>query len=362
MGTYKVIQDIEADDKLLGPLTLRQFIYAIIVVVTAFIAFRLFIVNPLLALPCLPVMGFFGLLAAPFGHAQPNEVWLLAKIRFALKPRKRIWDQAGIKDLVKITAPKVVDEHLTKDFTQEEAKSRLRALANTIDSRGWAVKNVNVNLFSHPSFAMAGASGTDRLVNDVNYPQDVAISDVQAGDDMLDEFNNPRAQNLDRLMANAQQTHRQKIVAQMQTPPGDASQAAAGAPTNWFMNAAGQQAPPPSYATAGSQTVPPGSQAAPASTSQANTAEEQALLEQIQTSRAQENASNAHMRTIQPLGAMSRDNSRSSGAATDDSQAPDPAILELANNDDLNVSTIARQANKARGKEPPKDEVVVSLH
>ncbi|MGH7158305.1 MAG: PrgI family mobile element protein [Candidatus Saccharimonadales bacterium] len=28
MATYKVIQDIEAEDKILGPLTLRQFIYA----------------------------------------------------------------------------------------------------------------------------------------------------------------------------------------------------------------------------------------------------------------------------------------------------------------------------------------------
>ena len=28
MATYKVIQDIEAEDKLIGPLTLRQFIYA----------------------------------------------------------------------------------------------------------------------------------------------------------------------------------------------------------------------------------------------------------------------------------------------------------------------------------------------
>jgi hypothetical protein len=40
----------------------------------------------------------------------------------------------------------------------------------------------------------------------------------------------------------------------------------------------------------------------------------------------------------------------------------DPAILSLANNNDLNVSTIARQANKAKhGEEPPQDEVVVSL-
>jgi len=41
MATYKVIQDIEAEDKLLGPMTLRQFIYAVIVVVMGFVAFRL---------------------------------------------------------------------------------------------------------------------------------------------------------------------------------------------------------------------------------------------------------------------------------------------------------------------------------
>src|SRR5690606_14612536 len=102
MATYKVIQDIESEDKLLGPLTLRQFIYAIIVLVMGFIAFRLALVNPLLALPFVPPILFFGLLAAPFGHDQSSEVWLLAKIRFMLKPRRRIWDQSGMQELVTI--------------------------------------------------------------------------------------------------------------------------------------------------------------------------------------------------------------------------------------------------------------------
>jgi hypothetical protein len=39
---------------------------------------------------------------------------------------------------------------------------------------------------------------------------------------------------------------------------------------------------------------------------------------------------------------------------------PDPAILQLASNDDLDVATIARQAN--RHKEELQDEVVISLH
>ncbi len=46
MATYKVIQDIEAEDKLLGPLSLRQFIYAVIVVLQIFVVFQLSKVSP----------------------------------------------------------------------------------------------------------------------------------------------------------------------------------------------------------------------------------------------------------------------------------------------------------------------------
>src|SRR3954471_11615528 len=112
MATYKVIQDIEAEDKLLGPLTLRQFIYAAVVAVMGLIAFKLMPVSPLLAIPFLPPMIFFGMLAAPFGHDQPSEVWMLAKIRFFLKPRRRIWTQDGVQELVTFTVPKKVEKHL----------------------------------------------------------------------------------------------------------------------------------------------------------------------------------------------------------------------------------------------------------
>ncbi|HEX8762211.1 MAG TPA: hypothetical protein VF733_00435, partial [Candidatus Saccharimonadales bacterium] len=41
-------------------------------------------------------------------------------------------------------------------------------------------------------------------------------------------------------------------------------------------------------------------------------------------------------------------------------QQRDTAILDLARNDDLNVATLAREAQKRTG--PPPDEVVISLH
>ena len=80
------------------------------------------------------------------------------------------------------------------------------------------------------------------------------------------------------------------------------------------------------------------------------------------------------MRTLRTLDEQAVDAQTSSAATTTASQpandatssgavTPDPAILSLANNNDLNVSTIARQAYKAtHDDEPPQDEVVISLH
>ena len=145
MATYKVLQDIEAEDKLLGPLTLKQFIFAIITVVLIFVAFMLAKANIFLAIPWLIPIAFFGFMASPIGRDQPNDVWLAARIRFLIKPRKRIWDQSGMTELVTITAPKKITRQLVDDMNASEVRSRLGALANTMDSRGWALKNVAIN-------------------------------------------------------------------------------------------------------------------------------------------------------------------------------------------------------------------------
>ena len=65
MAVYKVPQDVEADDKLIGPFSFRQFIYLIIVALSIAAAWglgQLFI--PLAIIP-LPLIIFFGALALP---------------------------------------------------------------------------------------------------------------------------------------------------------------------------------------------------------------------------------------------------------------------------------------------------------
>lgn len=346
MGTYKVIQDIEAEDKLLGPLSLRQFIYAIIVIVMGFFAFRLSLLNPVLAVPFLPPMILFGVLASPFSKDQPSEVWLLAKIRFFLVPRKRIWNQSGVKELVTITAPKKIEKILTKNLSQTEVRSRLEALANTIDSRGWAVKNVNVNMFAQPSYVL-GQTDSDRLIDASMMAQDVSPLDIGVTDDIFDAKGS-RAQVLDQMIASSSQTHKQQVLEKMKKPPAQKAQTA----DYWFLNETPQAtSPAPGYATFNkSQLVQPGQptnsqpkQAAPAS------ADEAALLEKIHAEKAKQAPGSSHLKNITPLSQQ-----------TPKTPSTDANIANLARNNDLNIETISRQANKP----PKKDndgEVVVSL-
>lgn len=140
MAQYKVPQDVEAEDKLLGPFTFRQFIYLMITGGCIGLAFGLFQLFPLLAIIPIPFALFFGALALPIKRDQPMETYLAAIISYHLKPRKRLWHPGQRESTIEITAPKIVEQPRTRDLSEEEAGNRLSFLANVIDSEGYAVR------------------------------------------------------------------------------------------------------------------------------------------------------------------------------------------------------------------------------
>lgn len=339
MATYKLIQDIEAEDKILGPLTLRQFIFMII---ACFFVWLCFVVvtggAPYLLIVFLPPTIFFGFFAMPFGRDQPTEIWALAKIRYYFKPRQRIWNQSGVKEMVTITAPKKIEHIYTNGLSQSEVKSRLSALANTIDSRGWAVKNVNLNAFAAPSMMMPSS---DRLINVDSIPQAVPDSDIVASDDMLDVRSNPIAQQFENMINQSSQSHRQQLERQM-----NGSQPTAPANDNyWFMNNASQSSP--------IQTAPVAADI--------DDNQEAELVRQLEERAASHPEPYSNMRTMKALSDVPTPASPTPPATM---TAPtDPAILSLADNDDLNVSTLAREAKRSKGEtDSSQGEVVISLH
>src|SRR5450830_833149 len=144
MAVYKVPQDVEADDKLIGPFSFRQFVYLIIVAMAIALAWWLAQLFVLLVIIPLPIILFFGAIALPLRKDQPMEVYMAAMVSFYLKPRKRLWDADGIDSLIEITVPKTVDIQLTKDISRGEAEERLGYLAQIVDSQGWAVRGQGV--------------------------------------------------------------------------------------------------------------------------------------------------------------------------------------------------------------------------
>ncbi len=198
MAVYKVPQDVEADDKLLGPFSFRQFIYLIVVAISAAGAWglaQLFI--PLAIIP-LPFILFFGALALPLRKDQPMEAYLTAIVSFYfLKSRRRFWEPDGIDSFVTIIAPKNSDIKRTKDINQTEAEKRFSYLAGIVDSHGWAVRG-------------QGVDAPANLSSDLYY-------EAQSATDVMDN-NTSMAQGLDRMLQDSNAAHKKQLADQMLTP------------------------------------------------------------------------------------------------------------------------------------------------
>lgn len=245
MATYKVVQNVEAEDKILGPLTLKQLIFGIITIGFAFGAFRVATLfgSVFLAIPFLPFMIIFGVLAAPFGKNQPTEVWLAAQIHFLTKPKVRLWDQNNLKKVVHVNVPQTMQKNYTDGLSQNQVKSRLSALASTLDSHGWAVKNIA---------SPYSAYSDDRLVNVqtvVPVPEEPNNADIFAP-------NNSEAREFDIMLHQADSEHKQKLKKMMQ----NAAQAQSVSPeqnqSNQQQNKPQSSAPPAELAPKANTPTP----------------------------------------------------------------------------------------------------------
>ncbi len=359
MATYKVLQDIEADDKLLGPLSLKQFIYAVVVVVSGFIAYKLAYVSPFLIIPFVPVIVFFGLLAAPLGRDQPNEIWLLARIRYFLKPRIRIWNQNGFNQLVTITIPKKIERSLTKNYTQGEVRSRLQALANTIDTRGWAIKNVNVNLYSQPSYLL-NQGDSDRLIDPETIPTEVPNVEVTAQDDIY-ETNNIKAQHINEILSSQEQQQAQyykKLAVEGKSNPNTPE----ANPDYWFMNeVAGQRSAkvPAGYSQfQDDPVVLPGDDS---SYAMASSPDDPELLRELEAHKQTSQNRNGHMHVVERLSDKKALPQLSPQTAVT-SHPVNAKIESLARDNNRSVASLAHEANEDAKKDGPPEEVIISLH
>ncbi len=334
MATYTVIQDIEAEDKFLGPLTLKQFIFGASGVFFGYLSvFAMTKGVPILLVIIVPpaLLGFF--LAIPWSSEQPTELWVLAKLRFRLKPKTRVWNQSGLEELVTITAPKKVEKHRTNGLNQTEVQSRLKALAETIDSRGWATKHSTLPQAQNTVYGTPSGQDSQRLIDIDEVPHEVPDVDLRQYEDVMDD-NTVVSEHFTDMIQTSSSARRQESLDKME-------RVRQGEPLDTVRQPEVHFTPP----------------AEPYSETTA--AYEENLSQQLQDKRNAVDLANSHMQQFKAsTSSVVQDDTSQPGPATVQPQAqmtntPDPAIINLANNNDLDVATISRVAKD--------EEVVISL-
>jgi PrgI family protein len=305
MAEYKVPQDVEADDKLIGPFSFRQFVYLIIVVLAGAMAWGLWQLFPPLAIIPLPIIVFFGALALPLRKDQPMEIYLAAMVSFYLKPRKRLWEADGIESLIEITVPKVAEVQRTKNLSQGEAQERFGYLATIVDSQGWAVRG-------------QGTQAPNGMTTD-------AYLEAQQVEDILDSGNNV-AQSLDYMIDKSDERRHQEVMdrirAQAAAAPAEPVTTTVPAAFNFF---AGQDSP----------GTPPAPVVQPAPYAPDDTT-----------------VTSGPIASYQPA--------QTDPPTTSEKDIP-AGIIDLATNADLSIATIAHEANRINQENDMNEEVVISL-
>lgn len=212
MAEHKVPQDVEADDKLLGPFSFRQFVYLMVAAAAGFLAFLMGgVAIPLAFIPA-PVCLFFLIIALPLRKDQPTEIYMAALIKYYFKPRVRMWQADGEQPLVEISNPTTDDTPRTKDLAGDEVSRRLSFLANLSDTQGWSTRGINA--------PVNNTNLTDEFAGDAINAQDVMEDSELSNsiDNLLDKSERQVRQNAIDQMNRAVQQQQSQQAATTATP------------------------------------------------------------------------------------------------------------------------------------------------
>lgn len=323
MAQYKVPQDVEADDKLIGPFSFRQFVYLLIAAGLTAMAVGLFQLFPLLAIIPVPPILLLLALALPLKKDQPMETYLAAIVSFYLKPRKRVWTPGQRESTILITAPKIVEEVRKRDISEEEATHRLSFLANVVDSGGQSIR-MGSNLMRDDLVAEANQA-TD-IFDSANYQS-------QAIDRAINQEKNERHMQAINDMRAA--IERNESFMSLDTMTSEGKPAIIG-----------------STGKLGSEKVVE------------KTVEKPSVIvmpePEKKTEEPVEKASEVKMPEPKKAEEPEKVEKPAEKAEPEPKKPVKRSIIELANNKDFSVATIAKEANRINRKD--EGEVFISLH
>ena len=126
------------EDKIAGPLTMIQFIIAVVgggvaylefIILEPFAPFNLFVAGIFALITTVLALGYF--------NGQPMYKFFRFFIQFIVTPKTRVWHKGGGQVQLVRDAPKV-QTNLEKSVTKRVSKDDIAHLAAILDSRGSA--------------------------------------------------------------------------------------------------------------------------------------------------------------------------------------------------------------------------------
>lgn len=131
---YIVPQFIDAEDKIIGPITLRQFIIMLVVFLVVALLYRLLRFVPFL-LTGIPLLIVGGIVAFLKVNGQPFHYFVLNLIQTFKRPRLRVWQKkysdAELKQYIEREPPEPPEAKPKKERPSGSRLKNLSLLVNT---------------------------------------------------------------------------------------------------------------------------------------------------------------------------------------------------------------------------------------
>lgn len=139
-ASYKIPQNVDLEDKIFGPLTLRQFLMVLAAGLITFVSFSAFwdLSPPVFYITT--ILTWVTALAFTFvrPYDQSFSKFFFSLLWFTLKPQRRVWKR--LPSLAAITLEDKQEQPVAVDtgLSEGQVHSRLQRLSHIVDTRGWS--------------------------------------------------------------------------------------------------------------------------------------------------------------------------------------------------------------------------------
>lgn len=185
-ATYKIPQNVDLEDKIIGPLTLKQFLYTLAAGMVTFVSFSVFYkaAAPLFYFITLFTWIFTAALVFVRPNDQPFTKFLFSFLWFTIKPNRRIWKRIPSLGEISLTDTAKKAEPVPDRPSAEQVKSHLQQLAHVVDTRGWS--ELDDGIGDRVVSSGAAKPTLNIIMSDADQPEDIlAAEDENRGSDRV---------------------------------------------------------------------------------------------------------------------------------------------------------------------------------